>query len=93
MQVIVTLYKPPAPINPLFIPPLYCMMASGAIQVEATTLSDSDDSDCEDAAAEERFSLCEFDLDVVDDALSNPTNSEFRDHFGFRIQVKTDDEY
>lgn len=41
---------------------------------------------------QECFSLCEYDLDVVDDALNNPTRGEYRDHFGFHIQVKTDDE-
>ena len=49
-------------------------------------LHDSDHSD------DERFSICEYDLDVVDHALENPNHSEYLDHFGFRIQVKTDDE-
>lgn len=51
--------------------------------------SDIHDSDHTD---DERFSICEYDLDVVDHALENPNHSEYLDHFGFRIQVKTDDE-
>ncbi|KAI7885006.1 RabGAP/TBC [Lichtheimia hyalospora FSU 10163] len=51
--------------------------------------SDLHDSDHTD---DERFSICEYDLDVVDHALENPNHSEYLDHFGFRIQVKTDDE-
>ncbi|KAG0168026.1 GTPase-activating protein [Apophysomyces sp. BC1034] len=42
---------------------------------------------------DDNFSLCEYDLDVVDDALLNPNGTEYLDHFGFTIQVKTDDEY
>jgi hypothetical protein len=38
------------------------------------------------------YELADYDLDVVDDALLNPENSEFLDHFGFKIQVRTDDE-
>ncbi|KAI9243917.1 rab-GTPase-TBC domain-containing protein [Phascolomyces articulosus] len=55
---------------------------------------DEDDSSSEHDSEEdgERFSLCDYDLDVVDEALMNPNNNEYRDHFGFRIQVKTDDE-
>lgn len=45
-------------------------------------------SDSEDDA----FELNEYDLDVVDDALQNPNNSEYMDHFGFKIHVRTDDE-
>lgn len=41
---------------------------------------------------EEGYEIAEFDLDVVDDALLNPTSSEYMDHFGFKIQVRTDDE-
>ncbi|KAF7721125.1 GTPase-activating protein [Apophysomyces ossiformis] len=48
----------------------------------------TDNSDNEDS-----FSLYEYDLDVVDDALLNPDSGEYLDHFGFTIQVKTDDEY
>lgn len=40
-----------------------------------------------------RYSFFDYDLDVVQDALLNPHHSEYQDHFGFRIQVKTDDEY
>ncbi|KAG0166298.1 GTPase-activating protein [Apophysomyces sp. BC1034] len=47
--------------------------------------NESDNEDC--------FSLCEYDMDVVDDALLNPESREYLDHFGFTIQVKTDDEY
>ncbi|KAI7893439.1 eukaryotic and archaeal DNA primase, large subunit-domain-containing protein [Mucor mucedo] len=47
--------------------------------------SDSDSSD-------DNFELNEYDLDVVDDALLNPNRSEYLDHFGFKIQVRTDDE-
>ncbi|KAG1218682.1 hypothetical protein G6F35_008124 [Rhizopus arrhizus] len=36
--------------------------------------------------------MAQYDLDVVDEALLNPHNTEFMDHFGFKIQVKTDDE-
>ncbi|KAI8986941.1 rab-GTPase-TBC domain-containing protein [Pilobolus umbonatus] len=36
--------------------------------------------------------MVEYDLDVVDDALMNPHNKEFMDHFGFTIHVRTDDE-
>lgn len=58
------------------------------------SLSDTDDSERGDDVphGENRFSLTEYDLDVVDDALLNPDSTEFRDHFGFRIEVKTDDE-
>ncbi|CAO3647372.1 unnamed protein product [Mucor hiemalis] len=38
------------------------------------------------------YEMAEYDLDVVDDALLNPNNSEYLDHFGFKIQVRTDDE-
>lgn len=41
---------------------------------------------------EEGYEIADFDLDVVDDALLNPTSSEYMDHFGFKIQVRTDDE-
>lgn len=41
---------------------------------------------------EDGYEMTEFDLDVVDDALLNPNNSEYMDHFGFKIQVRTDDE-
>ncbi|KAI7905502.1 eukaryotic and archaeal DNA primase, large subunit-domain-containing protein [Cokeromyces recurvatus] len=41
---------------------------------------------------EEAYDITEFDLDVVDDALLNPDRSEYLDHFGFKIHVKTDDE-
>lgn len=46
------------------------------------------DSEMEDDV----FELNEYDLDVVDDALLNPNNSEYLDHFGFKIHVRTDDE-
>jgi hypothetical protein len=45
-----------------------------------------------ESEAEEGYEMAEYDLDVVDDALLNPNNSEYMDHFGFKIQVKTDDE-
>lgn len=45
-----------------------------------------------ESEAEEGYELADYDLDVVDDALLNPNNSEYMDHFGFKIQVKTDDE-
>lgn len=35
----------------------------------------------------------DFDLDVVDDALLHPEKPEYIDHFGFKVQVKTDNEY
>ncbi|CEP11275.1 hypothetical protein [Parasitella parasitica] len=41
---------------------------------------------------EEGDEMANFDLDVVDDALLNPTSSEYLDHFGFKIHVRTDDE-
>lgn len=54
-----------------------------------TTLYDQPyDSDSSD----DNFELNEYDLDVVDDALLNPNRSEYLDHFGFKIQVRTDDE-
>lgn len=58
------------------------------------SFSETDDSEHEDdfKQGENRFSLTEYDLDVVDDALLNPDSTEFHDHFGFRIEVKTDDE-
>lgn len=52
------------------------------------TERDDDESDVEQQA----FEMADYDLDVVDDALLNPNSSEYLDHFGFRIQVKTDDE-
>ncbi|KAI9011918.1 rab-GTPase-TBC domain-containing protein [Phycomyces nitens] len=54
--------------------------------------ANKDDSDNESMSSSGEFSLCEYDLDVVDDALQNPGNSEFKDHFGFKIHVRTDDE-
>ncbi|KAF7727537.1 GTPase-activating protein [Apophysomyces ossiformis] len=51
---------------------------------------DTDQKSCSD---EDNFSLHEYDLDVVDDALMNPNGTQYLDHFGFTIQVKTDDEY
>lgn len=53
---------------------------------------DTTDESTNDASDDDNFSLHEFDLDVVDEALLNPHNKEFSDHFGFRIHVKTDDE-
>ncbi|KAI9252532.1 rab-GTPase-TBC domain-containing protein [Helicostylum pulchrum] len=35
----------------------------------------------------------DFDLDVVDEALHHPDKPEYIDHFGFTVQVKTDNEY
>ncbi|KAL9549286.1 hypothetical protein MBANPS3_005280 [Mucor bainieri] len=49
-------------------------------------------SESEQEEEEEGYEIAEFDLDVVDDALLNPTSSEYMDHFGFKIQVRTDDE-
>lgn len=43
-------------------------------------------------SSDDGYELNEYDLDVVDDALSNPNSSEYMDHFGFKIQVRTDDE-
>ncbi|KAI8646033.1 rab-GTPase-TBC domain-containing protein [Parasitella parasitica] len=34
----------------------------------------------------------DFDLNVVDEALLNPEKPEYVDHFGFKVQVKTDQE-
>jgi hypothetical protein len=48
--------------------------------------------DTSDAEADLQEEMTEYDLDVVDDALLNPNNSEYMDHFGFKIQVRTDDE-
>lgn len=50
--------------------------------------------DYDDSSEEEdpKFEMAQYDLDVVDEALLNPHNTEFKDHFGFTIQVKTDDE-
>ncbi|KAL0091882.1 eukaryotic and archaeal DNA primase, large subunit-domain-containing protein [Phycomyces blakesleeanus] len=45
-----------------------------------------------DDSVPEPYELSQFDLDIVDDALQNPHSSEFCDHFGFTIQVQTDDE-
>ncbi|KAI9483560.1 MAG: eukaryotic and archaeal DNA primase, large subunit-domain-containing protein [Benjaminiella poitrasii] len=45
-----------------------------------------------DSDKEEGYDMTEYDLDVVDDALLNPESSEYMDHFGFKIQVRTDDE-
>ena len=50
---------------------------------------DSSDSEEHEEVA---YEMDEFDLDVVDDALLNPNSSEYMDHFGFKIQVRTDDE-
>lgn len=41
----------------------------------------------------ERPVLNDYDLDVVDEALLHPEKNEYIDHFGFRVQVKTDNEY
>ncbi|CAO3596533.1 unnamed protein product [Absidia cylindrospora] len=38
------------------------------------------------------FDLHDYNLDVVDTVLNNPNQSEYYDHFGFKIEVKTDDE-
>ncbi|KAL0077139.1 rab-GTPase-TBC domain-containing protein [Phycomyces blakesleeanus] len=54
--------------------------------------TNKDDSENDSMSSDGEFSLCEYDLDVVDDALLNPGNSEFKDHFGFNIHVRTDDE-
>jgi hypothetical protein len=35
----------------------------------------------------------DFDLDVVDEAMLHPEKPEYIDHFGFKVQVKTDTEY
>lgn len=35
----------------------------------------------------------DYDLDVVDEALLHPEKPEYIDHFGFTVQVKTDNEY
>lgn len=43
-------------------------------------------------SSDDGYELNEYDLDVVDDALLNPNRSEYLDHFGFKIQVRTDDE-
>lgn len=41
----------------------------------------------------ERPVLNDFDLDVVDEAMLHPEKEEYIDHFGFRVRVKTDNEY
>lgn len=46
----------------------------------------------ESESEEEGLEMAEYDLEVVDDALLNPNSSEYLDHFGFKIQVRTDDE-
>lgn len=48
--------------------------------------------DTSDAEADLQEEITEYDLDVVDDALLNPNSSQYLDHFGFTIQVRTDDE-
>ncbi|KAG1047855.1 hypothetical protein G6F46_006407 [Rhizopus delemar] len=53
---------------------------------------DSSDDDEEEEEVNDKFEMAQYDLDVVDEALLNPHNKEFMDHFGFKIQVKTDDE-
>lgn len=50
---------------------------------------DTTDSEAEQ---DDGYEMAEYDLDVVDDALLHPNNSEYLDHFGFKIQVRTDDE-
>lgn len=35
----------------------------------------------------------DYDLDVVDEALLHPEKSEYIDHFGFTVQVRSDNEY
>jgi hypothetical protein len=51
-------------------------------------LSDTEGDDTD----EQVFEMADYDLDVVDDALLNPNSSQYLDHFGFMINVKTDDE-
>ncbi|CAO3624739.1 unnamed protein product [Cunninghamella echinulata] len=41
----------------------------------------------------EEYSFYAFDLNVVEEVLQNPHDPEYTDHFGFKIQVKTDNEY
>ncbi|KAG2198409.1 hypothetical protein INT47_008986 [Mucor saturninus] len=41
----------------------------------------------------ERPVLNDYDLNVVDEAMLHPEKEEYIDHFGFRVQVKTDNEY
>ncbi|ORX54569.1 hypothetical protein DM01DRAFT_1407397 [Hesseltinella vesiculosa] len=55
---------------------------------DVTTHTTHDDS----KSNEGDFELHDYDLDVVDEALADPNRNEYSDHFGFRIQVKTDDE-
>lgn len=52
--------------------------------------SHSQESDKEDDNP--NFDLHDYDLDVVDSVLNNPHQTEYYDHFGFKIEVKTDDE-
>ncbi|KAI9252455.1 rab-GTPase-TBC domain-containing protein [Sporodiniella umbellata] len=52
----------------------------------------SDEESSEEETVTSEFQMAQYDLDVVDEALLNPHNKEFMDHFGFKIQVKTDDE-
>ncbi|ORZ13570.1 hypothetical protein BCR42DRAFT_66204 [Absidia repens] len=56
------------------------------------SLSASHSQDSEKEEDDHDFDLHDYDLDVVDNALSNPNQSEYYDHFGFKIEVKTDDE-
>ncbi|KAI9030926.1 eukaryotic and archaeal DNA primase, large subunit-domain-containing protein [Phycomyces nitens] len=56
------------------------------LEYEPERITLSDDS------VPEPYELSQFDLDIVDDALANPHSAEFCDHFGFTIQVQTDDE-
>jgi hypothetical protein len=55
-------------------------------------IDSSDDDEEEEEEVNDKFEMAQYDLDVVDEALLNPHNKEFMDHFGFKIQVKTDDE-
>ncbi|CAO3599826.1 unnamed protein product [Absidia cylindrospora] len=38
------------------------------------------------------FDFHDYDMDVIDNALTDSRQTEYHDHFGFSVQVKTDDE-
>ncbi|ORZ24611.1 rab-GTPase-TBC domain-domain-containing protein [Absidia repens] len=39
-----------------------------------------------------KFDLHDYDMDVINNALTDAHQTEYHDHFGFNVQVKTDDE-
>jgi hypothetical protein len=75
--------------------PLHIFYQHPALMEKTSTLpplsaSQSQDSEREDD--DHDFDLHDYDLDVVDNVLNNPHQTEYYDHFGFKIEVKTDDE-